>query len=178
MMVFRKATQADIPAVAAIYASAHTAQERGLISTGWVRAIYPTEETARMALARGDLFVGEDDGRVFGTAIINQTQVDVYADGHWKHPAADEQVMVLHTLVIDQALGRHGYGRAFVGFYEAYAREHDCPYLRMDTNAINVNARGMYKKLGYDEVDIVPCVFNGIPDVQLVLLEKKLEGQL
>ena len=32
----------------------------------------------------------------------------------------------------------------------------------------------MYNKLGYKEVDIVPTVFNGIPDVNLVLLEKYL----
>ena len=31
-----------------------------------------------------------------------------------------------------------------------------------------------YKKLGYKEIGIVPTEFNGIPDVQLVLLEKHL----
>ena len=46
--------------------------------------------------------------------------------------------------------------------------------LRMDTNAKNENARRFYKKLGYSEVGIVPCVFNGIDGVNLVLLEKKL----
>ena len=46
--------------------------------------------------------------------------------------------------------------------------------LRIDTNARNVAARAMYKKLGYKEIGIVPTVFNGIPDVQLVLLEKYL----
>ena len=34
--------------------------------------------------------------------------------------------------------------------------------------------RRLYQKLGYAEPDIVPCIFNGIPNVQLVLLEKKL----
>ena len=32
----------------------------------------------------------------------------------------------------------------------------------------------MYQKLGYEEIGIVPCVFNGIEGVQLVLLEKRL----
>ena len=35
-------------------------------------------------------------------------------------------------------------------------------------------ARAMYKKHGYTEIGIVPTVFNGIEDVQLVLLEKYL----
>lgn len=69
-----------------------------------------------------------------------------------------------------------GYGKAFISFYEAYARERGCGELRIDTNAINQRARAMYQKLGYEERGIVPCVFNGIPDVQLVCLEKYLDG--
>ena len=45
----------------------------------------------------------------------------------------------------------------------------------MDTNALNLPARRLYKHLGYREVGIVPTTFNGIPGVQLVLLEKHLE---
>ena len=56
----------------------------------------------------------------------------------------------------------------------ALARENGCTVLRMDTNAKNAAARRLYLKLGYAEPDIVPCIFNGIPNVQLVLLEKKL----
>lgn len=82
--------------------------------------------------------------------------------------------MVLHTLVIDPMLTGKGYGKSFVDFYETYAISQGCHYLRMDTQAKNKNARAMYKKLGYKEIDIVPCVFNGIKDVQLVLLEKKV----
>ena len=60
-------------------------------------------------------------------------------------------------------------------FYEDYALENGLPELRIDTNARNLRARAMYKKLGYTEIDIVPTVFNGLPDVDLVLLEKNLE---
>ena len=45
----------------------------------------------------------------------------------------------------------------------------------MDTNARNLAARRLYKHLGYLEAGIVSCVFNGIPDVQLVCLEKLLK---
>lgn len=67
---------------------------------------------------------------------------------------------------------------AFIPFAErrkqALARENGCTVLRMDTNAKNAAARRLYQKLGYAEPDIGPCIFNGIPNVQLVLLEKKL----
>ena len=43
---------------------------------------------------------------------------------------------------------------------------------RIDTNARNTAARAMYRKLGYKEIGTVPTTFNGIPGVDLVLLEK------
>ena len=95
------------------------------------------------------------------------------ASANWKYQdILPEQVMVLHTLVVDPGQSGKGYGSAFVKFYEDYAKEHNCPYLRMDTNAKNQAARKLYARLGYWEADIVPCVFNGIPGVQLVCLEK------
>ena len=99
---------------------------------------------------------------------------DSYAEGAWEFSARDEEVCVLHTLVVSPSTSGKGYGKKFVKFYEDYALSHGCPELRMDTNARNAAARGLYKKLGYKEIGIVPTEFNGIPDVQLVLLEKHL----
>ena len=173
-MNVRKAEKKDISAVTEIYGDIHTAEESGNVKIGWIRGVYPVRETAEAALGRGDLFVMEDGGAVVGTGIINRMQVESYRAGNWHFPAEDSDVMVQHTLVISPHCSGKGYGKAFVAFYENYARENGCHYLRIDTNARNSNARAMYKKLGYAEIGIVPTVFNGIPDVQPVLLEKKL----
>ncbi|MBP3414619.1 MAG: GNAT family N-acetyltransferase [Clostridia bacterium] len=177
-MLIRKAAADDIEAVAEIYSNIHTAEENGLVTIGWIRDVYPTAETAKQALLRGDLFVMEDNGIIVGTAIINKTQVDSYKNARWNHPAPDDKVMVLHTLVISPKASRKGYGKNFVAFYEQYACQNGCPYLRMDTNAKNTRARNMYQKLGYEEIGIVPCSFNGIDGVNLVLLEKLLPDNI
>lgn len=52
-------------------------------------------ELLEMALARGDLFVLEDDGKICGTGILNKIQVDSYAEESWEHAVPDEQVCVL-----------------------------------------------------------------------------------
>lgn len=173
-MEIRKAVKQDLPAVEKIYSDIHTAEESGKVTIGWARNIYPTLLTALQALARGDLFVQVDEGNVVGTAIINQTQVDSYKNASWQYAAKDTEVMVLHTLVISPAASRKGYGKAFVKFYEDYAASNACKFLRMDTNERNANARSLYKKLGYTEVGIVPCDFNGLKQIHLVLLEKQL----
>ena len=172
--MIRKATEGDIPAVVSIYDKIHTEEEKGRATIGWIRGVYPTEDTARQSLAREDLFVQEEGGHIVGAAIINQTQVDAYDGGQWTLAAEDNEVMVLHTLVIDPNTAGRGFGKQFVAFYEDYARKNGCKVLRMDTNSRNARARAMYGRLGYREAGIVPCVFNGIQGVELVLLEKSL----
>ena len=175
-MKIRKATTEDIPAISAIYDEIHDREAAGETTTGWLRGIYPTAETAEASVARNDMFVQEDEeGNIIGTAIINRNQVDCYVHGDWDYPASDDEVMVIHTLIISSKDGRRGSGHAFLEFYENYARENGCPYLRLDTNARNAAARAFYEKHGYKEIGIVPTVFNGIPGVDLVLIEKCLE---
>lgn len=173
-LIFRKANREDIEAVACIYEHVHDAEAAGITTTGWLRDVYPLKSTAEAAYNRGDLYVCEDDGAIVATAIINQLQVDVYEGANWEYEATDDEVLVLHTLAVDPAHHKNGIGAAFVRYYEDLAREMNCPVLRMDTNANNRIARKFYPTLGYREADIVPTVFNGIPGVDLVLLEKKL----
>lgn len=171
----RRGTPEDIPAVAAIYDRILKEEEAGRAAVGWARGVYPTESTAREALEAGELFVMTADGALTAAARINRTQVPVYSQVPWRWEAPPERVMVLHTLVVDPLQKGRGHGSAFVAFYEDYARERGCPYLRMDTNEKNAAARALYARLGYREAGIVPCVFNGIPGVRLVCLEKRLE---
>lgn len=172
--MFRKATMADLDQIEAIYERIHDSEEAGQATIGWVRGVYPTRATAQGAIQAGDLFVDEEEGKILSAARLNQEQVPEYADAAWEQAAPPERVMVLHALVVDPLVKGRGLGTQFVAFYEDYARQQGCPYLRMDTNARNQAARTLYGKLGYKEVGIVSCVFNGIPGVKLVCLEKTL----
>lgn len=173
-MNIRKALSDDIDAVTMIYDKIHTAEEAGEVVIGWERGIYPERRTALAALERDDLFVIEEGHTVVGTGILNQIQVDVYARGNWQYDADPSEVMVMHTLVIDPDLKGRGYGTAFALFYEDYARLNGCRYLRIDTNEKNIAARRLYNHLGYKEIGIINCVFNGLKDINLVLIEKKI----
>lgn len=173
-MIIRKATANDIDSVEKLYGDVHTAEEEGKQTVGWIRGVYPVRATAQEALERDDLFVLEDDGTVYGAAIINKIQADIYSKAHWKHSVADEQVCVLHTLVISPNHTGRGYGKEFIRYYETYALNIGCAELRIDTNEKNTVARKIYTKLGYTKTDIVHTDFNGIPGINLVLFEKYL----
>ena len=175
--MIRLAVPEDIPAVSAIYSRIHDREEAGLATIGWVRSIYPTEATARSALAAGDLFVREEAGRILASARINSVQVPEYALADWLYEAPEEHVMVLHTLCVDPLHAGKGVGKDFVAFYERYALRKGCRNLRLDTNERNTAARRLYRALGYREAGIVPCRFNGIPGVRLVCLDKYLSPE-
>lgn len=173
-MIIRKATARDIDAIERIYDRIHECEDAGKTTTGWLTGVYPVRKTAEDALKRDDLFVYESEGEILAVGIINKIQVDVYADCDWRYKAPNDDVCVLHTLVVDPARAGKGIGTAFVNYYEDYAKQIGCTVLRIDTNERNTAARSLYAKLGFIEADIVPCVFNGIPDINLVLIEKKV----
>lgn len=172
----RKALKTDIDGVVSIYEKILDKEEKGEVSVGWIRGIYPTKATAEDALNNDELFVMEDNKKIVAAAKINKIQVPEYKNADWNEKdAPDDKIMVLHTLVVDPTVSGKGYGTKFVNFYEEYALKNGCHYLRMDTNEKNTSARRLYGKLGYTETGIVPCNFNGIEGVGLVCLEKTLK---
>lgn len=172
--MFRKATLSDLDSISSIYDAIHTLEESGLLTTGWQRDIYPTRDTAQASIRAGDMFVMVQNDRIVAAARINQIQGKEYALAHWSCDTPEQNVMVLHTLVVSPDSFGTGCATQFVSFYESYAAQQGCTHLRMDTNRRNLPARALYKKLGYCEVSVVPCTFNGIEGVQLVCLEKAL----
>ena len=174
-MEFRKATEQDIPVVAALYERNHDAEEAGLAKTGWKRGVYPTEETAREALLRDDLYLGfDEEGAAVGSCVINHMQSDYYEGNDWEAEVAPEKVMVLHTLTVDPARRGEGIGDAFVDFFERTAKEAGCTCARLDTGVINPVSRPLYRKHGFREVGIVSITYMGIEDFGIVLFEKML----
>ncbi len=173
--MIRKAMLNDLEAVESLDREIHDAKEAGIIPVIWDRGGYPSRATALSALARDDLFVMETNGRIIGSAVINRTQDKVYAGAPWQYEVPDNQVCVLHTLMISPAEFGKGYAGQFLSFYERYALELGCPELRIDTNERNIPARTMYLRRGYRIIGTVPAdEFNGISGVSLVLLEKNL----
>ena len=98
-LTFRRAAASDLDAVTAIYDKIHAQEDAGRVTIGWVTGVYPTRLDAELAFGRNDLYVCETEGRVAASGILNQKQVDVYAEGCWAYLAEDSSVFVLHTLL-------------------------------------------------------------------------------
>ena len=99
-MEIRKATEADIPAVTAIYDALLDREEQGLLTTGWPRGVYPTEQTARDSLAAGTLYVLEDGGVKAECVVTDE----------------GGGILELKNLAVEPEAQRKGYGKALIDF--------------------------------------------------------------
>jgi len=106
-MIVRKANANDIDSVADIYDEIHTEIEKGVFSTGWIRGIYPLKSTAQNAFEKDWLFVAEEEGKIVAAAIINQYQGPIYEEAAWEFEATENEVMVLHTLVVSPSCSKN-----------------------------------------------------------------------
>ena len=172
--MIRLASNKDLAAIENIYDRIHAMEQAGHYTTGWLKGIYPTAQTAQAAIDAGTMYVYEDAGVILAAGKIDQDQPDSYAQISWSMELSGNQVLVFHTLVVHPDHSGQGIAQRFIAFYEETARNIGCKSLRIDTNARNLRARKLYQHLGYSERGIVPCQFNGIEGVQLVCLEKLL----
>ena len=99
--MIRLANPSDLDAIAEIYEEILAAEDARPVSyTNWQRGKYPTRDTAEAALEAGTLWVGEEDGAVYGCVNLNGEQLPEYDAIPWSVPARPSEVGVIHTLVI------------------------------------------------------------------------------
>ena len=77
--MIRLANPSDLDAIAEIYEEILAAEDaRPASYTNWQRGKYPTRDTAEAALEAGTLWVGEEDGAVYGCVNLNGEQLPEY----------------------------------------------------------------------------------------------------
>ena len=173
-MTIRPAAAADLPAIAAVYDAILDREETGPVYTNWQRGKYPTADTARQSLETGTLYVGEEDGFLWGVATLNGIQPPEYARIPWIIPAEAEQVGVLHTLCIHPDRSGRGLARQMVAFCEEEARRRGKAVMRLDTWEGNLPANRLYPSLGYRYAGASEFFFQGIIREVLNCYKKKL----
>lgn len=174
--MIRLATEADLPAVAAIYEAILDHEDAtGHHYTGWQRGSYPTANTAHGIWEAGTLYVGADEaGTIWGSMNLNGWQLPEYADGDWSIPADEAEVAVIHTLTIDPNRAGQGLARQMIAFAEDTARAQGKKAMRFDTGVENAAANYLYPKIGYRFAGVVDTFFMGYARRPLNLYEKAL----
>lgn len=172
--MIRKAAAADLPRIGEIYEAIFDKEDQGPVYTNWLRGTYPTVDSARQVLEAGTLYVGEEDGALWGVVNLNGVQLPEYDQIPWTIPAEREEVGVIHTLCIHPAQSGKGLAKRMVAFCEETARAQGKTVIRLDTWEGNAPTNHLYPSIGYGFAGSTEFFFQGYIREILNCYEKKL----
>ena len=175
---FRKATKNDIDRVVEIYENFLDYEAEHGTYTNWVKGLYPTVKNAENGLKNGTLFVGELDGNIVGSYVLNNTQPEEYGKFSWAYEGHGQQVIVIHTMCLDMYTQGMGLGRQFVEFAMEYGKSHGCKTMRLDTADINKPAAKLYNSMGFRYVGKTEFYFEQAILEDLICFEYRLDGPM
>lgn len=171
--MIRLATINDLEKIEKLYSDVFDYEEKHHYSH-WQRDLYPTKETAYNAINNGTMYIGEIDGKCFGSVIFNQTQANEYKRMNWTYEASNEEVLAVHTLCVSPFFTKQGRGQEILKFGEELGKKLGCKYIRLDTHHDNVPAFNLYKKYGFNYVGETEFYFGYRDSRILRCLDKKI----
>lgn len=174
MFYIRKGEEKDITRIVEIYDDFLDHEAKYGTKTNWIKGVYPTEKNARAGLETGTLYVGELDGEIVGSYILNHIQPKEYAKLEWEFPGEKEEIIVIHTLCLDIKHQGKGLGKAFVDFAIEHGRRTGCKAMRLDTYELNEPAAKLYRKMGFRYAGIAEFFFEQAILENLICFEYKL----
>ena len=167
MLLTRRATLADVPAILALVRRVVPLMHASG-NFQW-SADYPNEGVFTSDIERNHLWVAELGGAVAGVAALTQDQDAEYAQADWD---AAEPALVTHRLAVDPAAQGQGVALAFMAQAEKQALAQGLQVLRVDTNSENAATQRLFPKLGYRFAGEITLAFR--PGLRFFCYEKQL----
>lgn len=143
--------------------------------TVFKKGAYPTKWDAEKAINSGTLYVYEVDDNIAGSIIVDKVQPIEYEDIKWEQACTNNEVMVIHLLMVRPSMTGKGIASSLVRYAMEMAKNNSCKALRLDTGNQNIPAVSLYKKLGFQVVSTASMkVGNIIAHEGHLFLEKVL----
>ncbi len=172
-MEIRKTPMADLPSVMDIIADAKELL-RPMTENQWQFG-YPNEESMRKDIENGVLFGAYDRDELLGiVALIKGWNPDYETifDGKWQTPHTPAD-LVMHRIAVKKEHYGQGVGEALFAFTEVYAKQLQCPSIKIDTHRKNLPMRRLCEKHGYLHSGTI-LLRRGEPDSERMLFEKRV----
>ncbi|GFP75057.1 GNAT family N-acetyltransferase [Clostridium fungisolvens] len=160
-----KATIKDINELEELYDNLNDYLETTTNYPGWKKGIYPVRETAVNGIRKNNLFVLKIDNKIAGSIILNHLQEDAYRGVNWGIDAKDEEVVVIHTFVVNPKYMKNGIGQKLIDFSKEFCIKNGFKTIRLDVSIKNAPAIALYEKSDFKYVGTVDLGLN-IPDLK------------
>ncbi|MDO4944698.1 MAG: GNAT family N-acetyltransferase [Ruminococcus sp.] len=114
--MIRQAVITDLESIEEGYREHFLHEKKYGAYTVFREGVYPTRKDAEKALRNNALYVFEENGAVLGSIILDGYQPDEYRKIAWASQVADEEVTVIHLLMVRPCAAGKGVGSALVNF--------------------------------------------------------------
>ena len=148
--MIRKAILKDVNSIEDTYNEHFQYELNHTAITVFKKAVYPTKDDAERAIYAGALFVYEENGTIVGSIIIDKVQPIEYATIPWKEKLSEDEVMVIHLLMVRPSMSGKGIASSLIKFATELAQKNSCRALRLDTGSQNIPALSLYQKNGFE----------------------------
>lgn len=149
MLQFRAANQEDYIHVRDFYYSLIDEMADAAYKPGWEKDVYPTQEFLMESISRGELYIGELDGRIASCMVVNHAYNDGYKSVSWSVEAKDSELFVIHALGVHPLFSGKGIAKQMVQKVIEKAGRNGIKAIRLDVLEGNIPAEKAYTKLGF-----------------------------
>lgn len=146
---------ADYGGVKEFYDSLIDAMEDAPFKPGWKKDVYPTREMLLEAIESGELYIGEEDGKMASCMIADHRYNDAYREIPWSVDASDDELLVIHALGVHPAFSGRGIAKKMVEKTIELARDNGIRTIRLDVLEGNLPAEKAYTKMGFRYLDTI-----------------------
>lgn len=112
--------------------------------------LYPNSADIAADISQGDLWVGEEDGKILCTFAVNTFCEEEYDVCPWQYP--HHPFIVVHRLAVNPQYRRQGVAKNAMEFVENIAKEKGIRTIRLDTFCKNAAGAALYESLGFKVV--------------------------
>lgn len=143
--MIRKATISHLDRIKSLTEScAKAMQENGIFQ--W-NEYYPSREKLRQDIEREELFVLEEEEKIYGIVVLTPEMDEEYLPIEWLTSGGNN--LYVHRLATRPSVWGRGYGQKLMDFAENLAVEQNYQSVRLDTFSQNQRNQKFYERRGY-----------------------------
>ena len=174
VLSIHSAMQAELPAVWRFYEEVCAAQKGSAYSPGWHIGVYPDRDELSAHIAAGEVLLAECEGRIAAAGVLTGRDDPLYADAAWRHPAAPEDVSVLHLFALHPDFRGQRLAGAVLERLAERAERNGKRYLRLDVVKGNLPAERLYQKHGFVFCEERDLYYEDTGEITVRLYEREL----
>ena len=167
----KKASIRDLDQIRALYwRLLDSSLEYGQILQ-WKKNIYPNDDDWKAYIVKGEMYLILEDMNVIGAVAVTNAQSQEYKKIYWKIKADDQEVAVVHLLMILPEYQGGGAATAALDEIIKLAAGKQKKVVRLDAIDTNVPAQKLYEKYGFVNCGIAQEYYESTGETEFVFYE-------